>query len=195
MAHHGCGGTMPRCPDSFVNRHAISPSADMRWLRRAAPRGPGIPTPPGRDFYCATVRRIIKLMRSATCVYPLHGFTVSVLHKNCEPVPKSPHTVGFPAWAAQFLCNTETVNLHQMKSDLFLRSIFHRKTWRPGQQLTNSTQLETIMKLFPSSMWACGAVWERASMAWKRSSVRSRPGPPKSTTCKGTAPDEGAEGC
>ena len=26
--------------------------------------------------------------------------------------------------------------------------------------------------------WACGAVWERASMAWKRSSVRSRPGPP-----------------
>ena len=46
------------------------------------------------------------------------------------------------------------------------------------QGLTNPAAAETIEKLHPRSMWACGAVWERASMAWKRSSVRSRPGPP-----------------
>ena len=46
------------------------------------------------------------------------------------------------------------------------------------QGLTNPAPAETIDKLHPSSVWACGAVWERASMAWKRSSVRSRPGPP-----------------
>jgi TetR/AcrR family tetracycline transcriptional repressor len=44
--------------------------------------------------------------------------------------------------------------------------------------LTNRAPAERIEKLHPRNTWACGAVWERASMAWKRSSVRSRPGPP-----------------
>jgi hypothetical protein len=47
-----------------------------------------------------------------------------------------------------------------------------------GPALTNRALPEKMKELLPRSMWACGAVWERASMAWKRSSVRSRPGPP-----------------
>ena len=47
-----------------------------------------------------------------------------------------------------------------------------------GGRLTNPAGVETIRELHSYRTWACGAVWERASMAWKRSSVRSRPGPP-----------------
>jgi hypothetical protein len=53
--------------------------------------------------------------------------------------------------------------------------------------LTYPAPAAKIERLCPRSMWACGAVWERASMAWKRSSVRSRPGPPINQQLSGSA--------
>ena len=47
-----------------------------------------------------------------------------------------------------------------------------------GLGLTNRTLAETIGELHPCSIVGLWRSWERASMAWKRSSVRSRSGPP-----------------